>query len=85
MKFVEFAGTVINTDQVKLIQKTVDRKKIASKNDEDGNVREVVDGKPYEIVFEMGDGVALKMTYSTVDEQETNYNLLLDVFAVKQR
>lgn len=86
MKFYEWQGVILNLDAVKVVQKAIDKSKIKKQQNEDtGDVEEVIDGKPFLITFDMGDGTAINFTYATRDERDANFNMLLDVFQVRQQ
>ena len=83
MKFVEFQGVVVNLDQVKVVQKSIDKAKIKKMtNEETGEIEEVVDGKPFLITFDLGDGVAINFTYGSRDERDQNYLRVMDILQV---
>lgn len=81
MKFYEWQGVILNLDAVKLVQKATDKTKITrSTNEETGDIEETIEGKPYLINFDMGDGTVVNFTYTTRDERDQNFTKLLDVF-----
>lgn len=83
MKFVEFQGVIVNLDQVKLVQKSIDNEKIKRvTNPQTGDIEEVLEGKPFQITLDMGDNTAINFTYLTRDERDSNYLVFMDVLQV---
>lgn len=84
MKFIEVQGIILNLESVKFVQKAIDKEKIKRVTNEDtGDMEEIIDGKPFLINLDLGDGTVVNFTYSTRDDRDANYTTLLDVFQAR--
>lgn len=84
MKFIEFSGNYINMDRLNLVRKNMNEDSIQKFHDDEGEIRTVLKGNPFEILLEFGAETIVKLTYKTMDERDKNFQKLFDVLHVNR-